>query len=110
MANQTTINNVRNRLRDAWEKATNNIRSRTERENERLRISEAKGAQLKRKIDRLVDEAIDIEAEERAEAIAESIVADLLEIIDELQGRVEDLEQRLQRLGSVGPTGTSTTL
>jgi len=109
MAEQSTLDRVKRRLQGAWEDATSSIQERTEQESRRLGINEAKGDQLKSKINSLVREAIGIEADERAKAISGTVVNDLLNVIETLEGRIENLEERLNRIDASSPTGVTTT-
>ena len=100
MVNRDTLNNLIRELEREWEQSTQRISRQVEQEIAR------RGGIERIRPEALTEAAIEIEAEQRARAITNSVIQTLLQQIEELEGRIENLETRIRTLGSPGPTGT----
>jgi len=102
MVSRDKLNGLIQELDQQWENSTEQITQRIQEEIAR------RGGIQRINPEVLTEAAVGIEAELRSRAIVNTVIRALLQQIEDLQGRVENLESRLQAFGSAGPTGTST--
>ena len=112
MADEAFKRTVREQLSTAWLRATNEITEVVGAHLARFKaVSSAGGAKVTTlESSALVGLAMREEANKRAEAITNTIVDRLLDKIESLEGRIEEMEVRIATLGASGPTSTPTEL